>query len=461
MKSSKKKITHNLKDVALRELEFELDKEQQTADWGGELTPEMLGYAARDSEVLLPLTEVFEGTAEASYLTQVMGIEHRALPAIVWMSNAGVPFDAEGWREHLERVEKDKDRLGLALKEMAPKHPEGKEWNWASWQQVLQVFDLLGINLSDTKEETISRCEHPLAAALLSYKKVSKLTSTYGLSLLEKAEEDGRIYASWRQIGAATGRMACSSPNLQNLPPEVRRHVRATEGRVLVKADYSQIELRIAAKISGDERMLEAYERGDDLHTITARGITGKEEITKEKRKLAKAVNFGLLYGQGAEGLRNYARGSYGVEMDLEEAKRYRKRFFETYPGIKGWHEREWHELKRGNTETCTLTGRRRTGIKSFNERVNSPVQGTGADGLKLALALLYEQRDGYPGAVPILAVHDEIVVECGKDRAKEVQIWLEGAMKEGMEAVLNSPGVEGPSVPVEVEIESSRSWGG
>ncbi len=461
MKSSKKKITHNLKDVALRELEFELDKEQQTADWGGELTPEMLGYAARDSEVLLPLTEVFEGKAEASDLTQVMEIEHRALPAIVWMGNAGVPFDAQGWREHLERVEKDKDRLGLALKEMAPKHPEGKEWNWGSWQQVLQAFGLLGVKLPDTKEETISRCEHPLAAALLSYKKVSKLTSTYGLSLLEKVEEDGRIYASWRQIGAATGRMACSSPNLQNLPPEVRKHVRATEGRVLVKADYSQIELRIAAKISGDERMLEAYQRGEDLHSITAQGITGKEEITKEERKLAKAVNFGLLYGQGAEGLRNYARGSYGVEMGLEDARRYRKRFFQTYPGIKAWHEREWDELKWGNTETRTLTGRRRTRIRSFNERVNTPVQGTGADGLKLALALLHERREECPGALPILAVHDEIVVECDEEEAEKVEAWLTKAMVEGMDEVLNGSESGGTYVPVGFEAQIGESWGG
>ncbi|MDP9474162.1 MAG: DNA polymerase [Actinomycetota bacterium] len=388
-----------------------------------------------------------------------MEIEHRALPAIVWLSNAGVPFDAEGWREHLGQVEEEKARLAEELGKRAPEHPEGKEWNWGSWQQVLQAFGLLGVKLPDTKEETISRCEHPLAAALLSYKKVSKLTSTYGLSLLEKVEEDGRIYASWRQIGAATGRMACSNPNLQNLPPEVRRHVRATEGRVLIKADYSQIELRIAAKISGDERMLEAYERDEDLHSITARGITGKEEITKEERKLAKAVNFGLLYGQGAEGLRNYARGSYGVEMSLEDARRYRQRFFATYPGIKAWHEHELREYRKGNPETRTLTGRRRTGVRRFTERLNSPVQGTGADGLKLALALLHERREECPNALPVLAVHDEIVVECNENRAEEVEAWLEGAMKDGMEAVLNSPGTEGPSVPVEVETEVGKTW--
>ena len=278
---------------------------------------------------------------------------------------------------------------------------------------------MLDIELANTKEDTISRCDHPLARTLLSHKKIAKVLGTYGASLLEKVEEDGRIYASWYQIGAGTGRMACSSPNLQNLPPEVRKHVRAPKGRTLVKADYSQIELRIAAKISGDERMLEAYEGGEDLHTITAKGITGQEEITKDERKLAKAVNFGLIYGQGAEGLRNYALNSYGVELNSMEAERYRRRFFETYLGLKAWHDREYRELKKGSTETRTLTGRRRTGVTKFTERLNSPVQGTGADGLKLALAYLLERRHECPRAQPILAVHDEIVVECDE---KEVE---------------------------------------
>ncbi len=459
MSPNKKKITHNLKDVTLRELGIELDKEQQTADWGDDLTPEMLGYASRDSEVLLPLVEVFDSKLQDEGLQRIMEIEHRALPALVWMSNAGVPFDAESWREHLKRVEEEKNRLGLALKQLAPEHPEGKEWNWGSWQQILKAFSLLDVELPDTKEDTISRCEHPLASTLLGYRRASKLFGTYGPSLLEKVEENGRIYASWWQVGAGTGRMACSKPNLQNLPPEVRKHVRAPEGKMLIKADYSQIELRIAAKVSGDERMLQAYERDEDLHSITAKSITGQQEISKEERKLAKAVNFGLLYGQGAEGLRNYARSSYGVEMSLEDAQRYRKRFFTTYPGIKAWHEREWFELKRGNAETRTLAGRRRTAIGSFNERVNSPVQGTGADGLKLALAFLYERKHECPSAVPILAVHDEIVVECAEDRTETVKAWLEGAMVDGMQAVLNSPEAEVSSVPVEVESKVGKTW--
>ena len=169
-------------------------------------------------------------------------------------------------------------------------------WNWNSPKQVIEAFGLLGRKLSDTKGETLSRYEHPLAKALLEYRKTSKLVGTYGPKLLEFVE-DGRIYGSWWQNGAGTGRMASSSPNLQNLPPEVRRYVKAPAGRVLVVADYSQIELRIAAKISGDKRMLAAFANGEDIHTITARSLTGREEVTKQERKLAKAVNFGLYTG--------------------------------------------------------------------------------------------------------------------------------------------------------------------
>jgi DNA polymerase I len=458
---SQKKISHKLKDVVWRELGEELDKEQQKADWSGELTDEMLPYAAKDAEVLPPLQEKLAAKVEDADLRRVMEIEHRALPAMVWMANAGVPFDAEGWQRYLDQVEKEKNRLGLKLKRLASDHPEGKEWNWNSWQQVLKAFGLLGVALADTKEETLARCNHPLAITLLQYRKTAKILGTYGPSLLEKVEEDGKIYPSWWQVGAGTGRMACSNPNLQNLPPEARKHVWAPDGRVLVKADYSQIELRIAAKISGDEKMLEAFSEGQDIHTITARSITGKEQVSKEDRKLAKAVNFGLLYGMGPAGLRHYARGSYGVEMTSAEAERYWRGFFETYPGLKARHDREYRLLKKGSTETRTLTGRRRTGITKLTERLNSPVQGTGADGLKLALAYLWERRDECPEAVPVLAVHDEIVVECDERDAEKVEVWLKKAMVDGMEEVVNGLKADGPLVPIEVEVESGRTWTG
>src|SRR5215203_6376017 len=150
---SQKKISHKLKDVVRRELGEELNKGQQKADWGGELTDEMLTYASKDAEVLLPLREKLAAKVEDADLKRVMEIEHRALLAMVWMANAGVPFDVVGWRTHLEQVQEEKNRLTLELKTLAPDHPESKEWNWNSHQQILKAFGLVGVNLPNTKEE--------------------------------------------------------------------------------------------------------------------------------------------------------------------------------------------------------------------------------------------------------------------------------------------------------------------
>jgi DNA polymerase I len=204
--------------------------------------------------------------------------------------------------------------------------------------------------------------------------------------------------------------------------------------------------------------MLSAYAEGRDLHTLTAQSLTGRDEVTKDGRKLAKAVNFGLLYGMGAKGLRSYALRSYGVAMSLEEASLYRRRFFQTYPGLKRWHEHERRSWQRGDTETPTLTGRRRTNIERLTDRLNAPVQGTGADGLKLALTLLWERRGECPGAVPVLVCHDEIVVECDAEQAAAAKIWLEKAMIEGMDTVMN--GTDERSLLVEVESRIDSSWG-
>ena len=252
--------------------------------------------------------------------------------------------------------------------------------------------------------------------------------------------------------------MACAEPNLQAIPHGSGHHscVKAPEGRVLVKADYSQIELRLAAKMWDEPVMLGAFREGGDVHEATARSITGKEEVTKAERKLAKAVNFGLIFGQGTAGFKDYAGDNYGVEMTLEEATRYRTRFFETYRGIARWHAAEAARLDRGQFDTRTLAGRRRQDVRSYTEHLNAPVQGTAADGMKTALALLWERRDGSPGAVPILAVHDEIVVECEED-AEKAEAWLKRAMVDGMDAVVN---VTEPHVPIEVETSVSRTWG-
>jgi DNA polymerase-1 len=263
------------------------------------------------------------------------------------------------------------------------------------------------------------------------------------------------VYAGWKQIGCITGRMASASPNLQNLPGDRRYRACfvAPPGRVLVKADYSQIELRIAARVTGDKAMLAAYARGEDLHTLTARRMLGKAEVSAAERKLAKPVNFGLIYGLSAASLRRKAKAEYGVDLDTAEAERYRRAFFANYSGTALWHSQ-----LRGQTDPAVRTraGRRCLLPEKhfYGTRANYTVQGTGGDGLKQALALLWERRAQCPRAFPVLAVHDEIVVECDQEQAEAAAQWLKQAMIDGMKDLI-------APVPVEVEVNVGQTWAG
>jgi DNA polymerase-1 len=181
--------------------------------------------------------------------------------------------------------------------------------------------------------------------------------------------------------------------------------------------------------------------------------VLGKENVTKQDRQLAKALNFGLLYGMGAQRLRDHAKTQYGVELAEEEASDYRAAFFRTYPGLAQWHQRTG-ATGQNLVDTRTLAGRRRLDVKSFTEKLNSPDQGTGADGLKAALALLWERRADCPDAFPVLIVHDEIVVEAEEQQADAAGQWLKCAMVDGM-APLIEP------VPVAVALAVVPTWGG
>lgn len=211
-------------------------------------------------------------------------------------------------------------------------------------------------------------------------------------------------------------------------PPVIKRVIK----RVLAKADLNQMELRVLAAITEDENMLEVFRSGGDLHINTAEAITGRKvEKGDPARQAAKAVNFGLSFGMGAKRFLEAAKNDYGVEMTLVEAKEAKRKLLEAYPGIGRWHHREAAECDKGNFETRTLLGRRRVvepdreGKPKFTERLNAPVQGTAADILKLAMARLWESREKYPGALPILTVHDEVVIECDAGAAPEVAQWL------------------------------------
>lgn len=430
---------------ALGELAPWLDKTLQRSDWRGSLSKEQVEYAARDALAALHLYPGLMAALEGAGLLRVLDLELRALPAIAWMELSGVPFDPVLWEEAAAEAEREKEALLAQL-------PFGVNWN--SQPQVLRYLRAEGLDLPDTREETLAaHRHHPLVDLLLRYRGAAKRLSTYGRDWTGHLHpKTGRIHPSWQQVGAETGRMSCRKPNLQQVPrePSLRRAFRPREGRVLVKADFSQIELRIAAQVAREGRMLRAFREGQDLHALTAALVLGKrpEAITKGDRQLAKALNFGLLYGLGAEGLRKYALTAYGVALSPEDAQQLRHAFFRAYPGLKRWHRAQ----PEGEVEVRTLAGRRRR-TDRYTEKLNTPVQGTGADGLKLALALLWERRGEVKDTFPVLAVHDEIVVEAPEEEAQRALDWLTGAMREGMGLVL-------PEVPVEVEGGVFRDWG-
>ncbi|VTR95168.1 dna-directed dna polymerase : DNA polymerase OS=Meiothermus silvanus (strain ATCC 700542 / DSM 9946 / VI-R2) GN=Mesil_1349 PE=3 SV=1: DNA_pol_A [Gemmata massiliana] len=446
-------IGHALKELAHRHLGLALNKELPSADWSGALTGHVQ-YAARDAELPLALGDKLAAELAQAGLTNTAEIETGALPAATWAATHGVGFDRTTWEAGADAAEVRVRNLRGRLDELAPN--AGNLFgvtNWNSVDDVTDAFARLGIALSFTGDDALAALDHPVAPVLRAYRAAAKLAGSYGREWLRHVAPDARVYATWKQIGAgASGRMSCKEPNLQQLPrnPRYRRCFAAPPGRVLVKADYSQIELRIAARITGDRRMLDAYRTGEDLHTTTARAVLGKTDVTKDDRQLAKSLNFGLLYGMGSRALAAYAASNFGVALTEAEAGRHRDTFFRTYPGLRAWHR----GVPNGTVETCTRGGRRRIGVSAFTEKLNTPVQGTGADGLKRALALLWEHRSACPGAFPVLLVHDEIVVECDEAQQSEAAAWVRGAMADGMAPLIDP-------VPVEIEVSAGRSWGG
>jgi DNA polymerase I len=378
---------HKLEDCVQRELGRGLNKDQQRSDWSApELSREQLRYAAEDVRVLLPLYRALAKKLDAAGLGRVAEVECRCLPAVAWMARSGVALDRPAWESRARAAMFEADELCQRL-DAAARPKDGYltgmgAWDWDSPQQAREALAAVGCPVESTRDEALALIDHPVAALLREYRSARKRVTTYGTGWLSHVAPDGRVYPQWKQLKSRAGRMACADPNLQQLPRGVayRRCVAAPPGRVLVKADYSQIELRIAALVAGEGGMVEAFARGEDLHTLTAQRVLGVQEVSKAERQLAKAVNFGLLYGMGAKGFRIYARSQYGLTLSLGEAGRYRDAFFRAYPGLASWRAR----VRRGRCrETRTLAGRRRLlpGGAPDTWRLNSPVQGTGLTG--------------------------------------------------------------------------------
>ena len=301
--------------------------------------------------------------------------------------------------------------------------------------------------------------KYPPVAKLLEYRTVAKAMSSFGENILEFIEPaTGRIHADFRQIGAPTGRFSCSSPNLQQIPHEevYRRCFTAPEGRSLVIADYSQIELRILADISDDTNFIEAFASGQDFHSATAAQVFGikAEDVTPDQRSFAKRLNFGVVYGLGA------SRFAMMTGLTQRQAEDTLRRYFATYPKMD-----EWLRMQSKNvlTERSARTRSGRLARMSYieNDRAsigaaqryakNMPIQGTSADILKRALRLLHDDiRE--TSALLVNIVHDEIVVECDAAEAEQTANKLESAMLRAGEQFVKK-------VPIKVDVHTANEW--
>jgi DNA polymerase-1 len=450
--------SHTLQRLVELYLSQILPKEQAASDWGGSaLTREQLDYAARDAAVLLPLYEMLRAAVERRGVTAAWSLENGCIPPVVSMEEAGLDVDrtrlealVEGWSAEAATSAHGVARTLGPINLNSPK------------QVIAAVQRSYGITLTSTSESAIA--EHapsaPALCDLLTHRRAKKRIDAARV-FIDAAQPDGRVRARFNPLAAPTGRFGCSSPNLLAVPkdPDFRRCFVAGDGSKLVVADYAAIQLRIVADLTGDPELIRCFGSVPpiDPHRRTAAFITGKEmqEISNDERQLAKAVNFGLAFGMGARRFVQYARDSYGVVLTAEEAEIFRERFLTLYEGIREWHRRTGVEGP-GSEGVRSASGRLRRlvpkdGRFPFTEFLNTPVQGTEADGVKRALALLHPRLRA-SGAQIVNVVHDELVVRTPSERAEEVKALVMSAMVDGMQEFVRR-------VPVSVEAVVADTW--
>ena len=493
-------LKHGLQHVVKRYLKIEISKEEQKSDWTGDLTPSQLDYAAYDVELLTQLDGPINQRMAEGKLHKAWFLECKALPTMAQLWRTGMPFQRDELEQLHQDLAADNERLGEAFIDTLDEAlPEGKKlprdpdgtfnlrskpegsvregtkkqagFNLNSPKQLLDVFTTLigAIPVDNTGKPSASRAalreyvgDHRVVAEYLAWKRVEKRRQMVE-ALLKHLGSNGFIKASYMQLGADTGRMSCIGPNLQQIPRDSRFRacVKAPAGWKLVVADYAQMELRLAAAEAEDPLMIRAFQDGLDLHTVTAMQIYGvpEDEVTKEMRQISKSANFGLLYGSGARGLRNYAAGM-GVQMDLDEAGEIRAKFHAAYTGISRWQRENAAQANRGRTDAAIRirnSGLRRILPGDYNSltvRSNTPIQGAGAAVLKRTLGKLWPllKADGEEVVRISGVIHDECVLLVREEHAETWRHQLEAVMEEAEAEWL---GV----VPAKAEARIGESW--
>ena len=453
----------SLAALAAERLGWVLDKTLQVSDWtAANLTPAQLDYAALDAVAAYQLAGIQAAALKERGLVRCYSLMRDAQPAIARLELAGCPFDTAAhaaliaqWQATAEQARGELDSL---LNGANPDSPQQlSKWLAANLPpDALAAWPKTATGQLATDADALAGLTLPALEPLARYKAAMKLLGTYGKGYAAHISPvTGRIHANFTLGGTATGRLSCSNPNIQNPPrdPAFRALFAPPPGRVLVVADYSQIELRVAALVAGDPAMLAAYAAGEDLHRKTAAAVLGKDpgDVTKAERQMAKAVNFGLLFGQGPKGLQAYAKASYGVDMSITQAERARSAFFAAYLGLSAWQVSTRKAADRVK-QVRTPGGRVRALDKNIGtECLNTPVQGGAAECLLAALAAL--DVDSLGGRL-VNIVHDELVVECEPEAAGAVSVAVEAAMVAGFLAIFPSG-----STRDLVEAHSGPNW--
>ena len=395
------------------------------------------------------LSEVLQAEAEKNGVLHLLcDMEWPLAMVLAEMEDTGFKLDVAGMEAYGAELKAEADALAQEIHELA-----GEPFNINSPKQLGEVlFTKLGLPTQkktksgySTDAETLEKLReaHPIVDAILAYRQVTKLYTTYALGLVAAADNNGRIHTDFKQALTATGRLSSAEPNLQNIPvrtkagEKMRTYFIADEGNVLVDADYSQIELRLLAELSCDENMISAFKAGEDIHRQTASKVFGVpvEGVTDQLRKRAKAVNFGIVYGIGAHSL------SQDLGVPQKQAKAYIESYLASYAQIDAFLKKTVEDAE-ADGYTVTYFGRKRNipelkstkmMVKALGKRIamNSPIQGTAADVMKLAMLKVYRRlKAAVSEAKLVMQVHDELIVECPKTAAQKVADILSNEMR-------------------------------
>ncbi len=451
-------VENNLDACLSTHLGVNISKAEGQSDWGAMLlTSEQLAYCGNDVRYLPNLRNELEDKLREAGLQKVSKLEMALLPVVVDIEAQGFAVDRNRL-EHLSDVaRKEKAKATLELQAIL-----GAKTNPASAGQLQSALNARGIAVGNTRDETLVECNDSTVVPIIRRYRVAAKREQDTEKLLAAIQSDGRIHGQFNPTGTDTGRFSSKEPNMQSIERgELRECFIADEGDVLIDADYSQIELRVAAAIAPEPLMLEAFQLGADLHVRTAAIVLNKPEdaVTVEERRMAKGINFGLLYGQRADGLVRYMKSEYQIKLTKQEAQQFISRFFAAYTGLKAWQEKaRQFAINSAIAEVRTKFGRRRIIPRGLNKSwlrytcaLNMPIQGGCNDGLKIALARLAKELPAHSNIVS--TVHDEIIVGAPANEATVVKDIVERTMIGAMTALY-------PVVPIEVNAKLVSNWG-